>query len=336
MTWSAALPGAALRVMRAAAGRRALRVALLMGGLFVLGVLCATRAQAADGAPSLGDAVGSVATASAGDDPAGGDPAGGGRGAEEAPAVRGDGSDAVPPGLRPVTADVVRSATDRIVRPVRDTVETAAGEVRAAARDVLSTLPSAASVPPPASPLPSLPSPSLPSLSVPPVSVLPDLSGAGGSSVPPDQQGATGRSERPAPDGPDPGPAAGEADRQGGSPDASGADTPGAAGTAAPVRYGPASGAGRELLPDAHTSSTGTGRAGPTAAAEAEAPGTHGDPDGSLGTASGADHGAPRHGDAHAVTPHHRIPLRLVAAVLVRADEGGTRDPYRDIPVSPA
>ncbi|MFF7555240.1 hypothetical protein ACFZA9_20410 [Streptomyces olivaceus] len=331
MTWSAALPGAALRVMRTAAGRRALRLALLMGGLFVLGVLCATRAQAADGAPSLGDAVGRVATA-----PAGGDPAGGGRGAEEAPAVRGGGSDAVPPDLRPVTADVVRSATDRIARPVRDTVETAAGEVRATARNVLSTPPSAAPVPPPASPLTSLPSPSLPSLSVPPVSVLPDLSGVGGPSGASDQQGATGRSERPAPDRPDSGPAAGEADRQGGSPDASGVDVPGAAATAAPVRYGPASGAGGELLPDAHTSSTGTGRAGPTAAAGAEAPGTHGDPDGSLGTASGADHGVPRHGDAHAVTPYHRIPLRLVAAVLVRADEGGTRDPYRDIPVSPA
>ncbi|WFB86302.1 MULTISPECIES: hypothetical protein [Streptomyces] len=328
MTWSAALPGAALRVMRTAAGRRALRVALLMGGLFVLGVLCATRAQAADGAPSLGDAVGRVAAA-----PTGGDPAGGGRGAEEAPAVRGGGSDAVPPDLRPVTADVVRSATDRIARPVRDTVETAVGEVRATARDVLSTLPSAAPVPPPASPLPS---PSLPSLSVPPVSVLPDLSGVGGPSGASDQQGATGRSERPAPDRPDSGPAAGEADLQGGSPDASGVDVPGAAATAAPVRYGPASGAGGELLPDAHTSSTGTGRAGPTAAAEAEAPGTHGDPDGSLGTASGADHGVPRHGDAHAVTPYHRIPLRLVAAVMVRADEGGTRDPYRDIPVSPA
>ncbi|MFC8308456.1 hypothetical protein ACFUMJ_03215 [Streptomyces olivaceus] len=328
MTWSAALPGAALRVMRTAAGRRALRVALLMGGLFVLGVLCATRAQAADGAPSLGDAVGRVATA-----PAGGDPAGGGRGAEEAPAVRGGGSDAVPPDLRPVTADVVRSATDRITRPVRDTVETAVGEVRATARDVLSPPPSAAPVPPPASPLPS---PSLPSLSVPPVSVLPDLSGIGGPSGASDQRGATGRSERPAPDRPDSGPAAGEADLQGGSPDASGVDVPGAAATAAPVRYGPASGAGGELLPDAHTSSTGTGRAGPTAAAEAEAPGTHGDPDGSLGTASGADHGVPRHGDAHAVTPYHRIPLRLVAAVLVRADEGGTRDPYRDIPVSPA
>ncbi|MBZ6079813.1 hypothetical protein KVH15_02015 [Streptomyces olivaceus] len=329
MTWSAALPGAALRVMRTAAGRRALRLALLMGGLFVLGVLCATRAQAADGAPSLGDAVGRVATA-----PAGSDPAGGGRGAEEAPAARGDGSDAVPPDLRPVTADVVRSATDRIARPVRDTVETAVGEVRATARDVLSALPSASPVPPPASPLPS---PSLPSLSVPPVSVLPDLSGVGGPSGASDQQGATGRSERQAPDRPDSGPAAGEGDQQGGSPDASGVDVPGAAATAA--RYGPASGAGGDLLSDAHTStstSTGTGRAGPTAAAEAEAPGTHGDPDGSLGTASGTDHGVPRHGDAHAVTPYHRIPLRLVAAVLVRADEGGTRDPYRDIPVSPA
>ena len=49
MTSPAVLPGAALRVMRTAAGRRALQVALLVGGLFVLGFLCGEQAQAADG-----------------------------------------------------------------------------------------------------------------------------------------------------------------------------------------------------------------------------------------------------------------------------------------------
>lgn len=51
-TLSAALPGAALRMTRTAAGRRALQVGLLVGGLFVLGLLCGERADAADGATS--------------------------------------------------------------------------------------------------------------------------------------------------------------------------------------------------------------------------------------------------------------------------------------------
>ncbi|MGI5428104.1 hypothetical protein [Streptomyces sp. CA-179760] len=49
MTSSAALSGAVVRVLRAAAGRRALQVALLVGGVLVLGLLCGERAYAADG-----------------------------------------------------------------------------------------------------------------------------------------------------------------------------------------------------------------------------------------------------------------------------------------------
>ncbi|MEV6027238.1 hypothetical protein [Streptomyces sp. NPDC052036] len=51
MTLPAALPfaGAALRVMRGAAGRRALHLAVLVGGLFALGLLCEGQAHAADG-----------------------------------------------------------------------------------------------------------------------------------------------------------------------------------------------------------------------------------------------------------------------------------------------
>lgn len=49
MALSAVLPDAALRVTRTAAGRRALQVALLVGGLFVLGLLCGEQARAADG-----------------------------------------------------------------------------------------------------------------------------------------------------------------------------------------------------------------------------------------------------------------------------------------------
>lgn len=52
MTWSPAVPGAALRAMRVAAGRRAVQLALLVGAVFVLGVLCGEPAQAADGTPA--------------------------------------------------------------------------------------------------------------------------------------------------------------------------------------------------------------------------------------------------------------------------------------------
>ncbi|WP_461066952.1 hypothetical protein [Streptomyces pseudoechinosporeus] len=59
-TLSAALPGAALRMTRTAGGRRALQVGLLVGGLFVLGLLCGERADAADGATSGVTATGVV------------------------------------------------------------------------------------------------------------------------------------------------------------------------------------------------------------------------------------------------------------------------------------
>ncbi|MCX4906012.1 hypothetical protein [Streptomyces sp. NBC_00878] len=49
MAPSAVLPDVALRVTRTAAARRALQVALLVGGLFVLGLLCGEQARAADG-----------------------------------------------------------------------------------------------------------------------------------------------------------------------------------------------------------------------------------------------------------------------------------------------
>ncbi|MFD8300817.1 hypothetical protein ACFV29_00465 [Streptomyces sp. NPDC059690] len=58
MTWPAALPAAAVRVMRSAAGRRALQVMVVVGGLFALGFLCGEQAHAADGAPGTSSAPG--------------------------------------------------------------------------------------------------------------------------------------------------------------------------------------------------------------------------------------------------------------------------------------
>ncbi|MFE9447236.1 hypothetical protein [Streptomyces sp. NPDC006739] len=70
MTLSAVQSGAAVRVMRTVAGRRALQVALLVGGLFLLGFVCGEQAHAAEGTPAVtsvtssahlaGDVVGDV------------------------------------------------------------------------------------------------------------------------------------------------------------------------------------------------------------------------------------------------------------------------------------
>ncbi|MEU0942919.1 hypothetical protein ABZ379_08980 [Streptomyces canus] len=58
-------------------------------------------------------------------------------------------------------------------------------------------------------------------------------------------------------------------------------------------------------------------------------------PGGALGGKSAMDNGSSRHGDAHAVTPDHRAPLRLVAGAAASVDAAGTRDRHRDIPVFP-
>ncbi|MFF3498730.1 hypothetical protein [Streptomyces sp. NPDC003247] len=63
--------------------------------------------------------------------------------------------------------------------------------------------------------------------------------------------------------------------------------------------------------------------------------GPAGHPDGALGSVPVVDSGSARHGDAHAVTPGDRLPLRLVPGGAVRADAAETRDRYRDIPVFP-
>ena len=61
-----------------------------------------------------------------------------------------------------------------------------------------------------------------------------------------------------------------------------------------------------------------------------------GDPTGMLGANTAVDNGTSRHGDAHAVALDHRAPLRLVPGAAARADAAVTRDRHRDIPVFPA
>ncbi|MFE9055015.1 hypothetical protein [Streptomyces mutabilis] len=396
MIWSAVLPDAARRMMRTAAGRRALHVMLLVGGLFVLGVLCGERAQAAEGVPSLRDVTGQVVDASP--ERRQGEPTGREpvvpqslRSGQDSPAVRGPEAVVPVPGLRPVIEGVVRSVEARVVRPVEDglvrpaesrlarpgsaetrlvrsagtrlvrpagtrlvrpvvdlaeTVTDGLGTVAQAKVPPLEALttppgltgpPSGLTAPPPG--LPDPPS-GLPG----PPSGLSDLPGL------PDLLAPTGLPGRTVPDAPSPQtlpsttePAA--ADASGASEDATvsavvpDARSTGGAAASAPAAYGPASVASA-ARPAAHVAADRTVAAsgattptpGPTPARRSPT----GDPDGALGTGAGADHGTPRHGDAHAVTPHHRIPFRLVPGALVRADAPETRDRYRDVPVSPA
>ncbi|MEU9590081.1 hypothetical protein AB0D84_10190 [Streptomyces sp. NPDC048193] len=329
---SAALPGAALRVMRTAAGWRALRLALLVGGLFVLGAVCGERAQAAEGAPSVPEAVGRVldvlpaerAQAS----PAGGTPPAApasrpGRAA--GPTVAGD--------LRPVTGLVVRTVTDQVVRPVGDVVGAVTEELGAAARVAVPPL-EALPKPPSEPSLPALPSPPPPSSTPPDVSGLPGL---------PDRPGLSELPGRPVPPARDAGPAtapptapdvhAAEADSDDGAAASAGAAAGGPADVPA-VAYGPALDGDGGARFTAHDDARGVTSGPPVPAPAHRAPA--GGADGALGAGTGADGGMTRHGDVHALAPHHPAPVRLVPGAVAHADAPEPREPYRDVPVSPA
>ncbi|MFD5862107.1 chromosomal replication initiator protein DnaA [Streptomyces chartreusis] len=64
MTWPAALPGAAVRFLRIAAGRRALQLVLVAGGLLAIGLLGGERAYAADGSGGVPVGTSSVSATS--------------------------------------------------------------------------------------------------------------------------------------------------------------------------------------------------------------------------------------------------------------------------------
>ena len=157
MNWPAVLSGAALRVMRTAVGRRVrqrvLQVALLVGGLFVFGVVFGGHAQAAEG--------GSV-------------PAG--------PVHLGK------PGI-PVVTSVVQSVpvlvpetTAQVVQPVADVVKTVTEVLAKVQVPPLSSLPTLPSLPAE----PTLPVQTLPAQSTPvpvPVPATPQPSHGAGSKV---------------------------------------------------------------------------------------------------------------------------------------------------------
>ncbi|MEV6178905.1 hypothetical protein ACIHAR_16125 [Streptomyces sp. NPDC052016] len=157
MAWPAALSGAALRVLRSAAGRRALHGVLLVGGLFALGILFGGQAQAADGAsaPTASPPQLSLPAPTATDANAGAE-------AGTAPPTP-----SIPVGAKVVrsTGELVAAVTEELAEAQVDVPSVASPSVPLSSVPTRPSLPSLPSFPelPDAPELPSLPSlPTLP------------------------------------------------------------------------------------------------------------------------------------------------------------------------------
>ncbi|MEU9185172.1 hypothetical protein AB0D14_11520 [Streptomyces sp. NPDC048484] len=341
---------------RRAMGRRALRLMLLLGGLFVLGLLSAEQARAADGvvsaskptgvvrsvtgsvermtattpsAPSMTSTTSLLSAASSASASASGP--GSGSGAASAPASAAvseqpglpeavvPATDEVQRVVRPVIEQVVRPVTERVVAPAVGHVVRPIGDLVDQITDGVAEQPA----PPqwwPSLPLPQPQSPTLPA--VPGLPEPPGLS-------PPALSGQT------LPAG-----TAAQEQQQGG---AAGKDQDRAAekharGESVAAEFGPRFAGGRAAVADddvrhhAHA----RGAAQVTRAAKApvhQVPG--GDPTGALRCHSAVDSGSPRHGDAQAVTFNGRVRPTLVPGAAADVTAAGIRDRHRNIPASP-
>ncbi|WP_158713698.1 hypothetical protein [Streptomyces sp. NRRL WC-3626] len=302
MTWPAAVPGAALRAMRTAAGRRAVRLALLVGAVFVLGVLCGgERAQAADGGPVPETGLGApVADA----------PPGPNSPASLVDALTVPSPDTAGP-IGRLTGTVVRTVDERVARPVAELAEAVTGRLDETTHSGLPGL---------AHPVP------LPGLTRP--------------APPPGPAGVPERtSPESAAPGPRPGTAtqapshAPHRDTQDGpkAPDGQ-ARTPGP--LTGPFLHGPEPTRDTVPVTDAHPAHRPAQDAEPAP----RAPGAPaGRPDGVTGGRAAVDHGTERPGgDTRTVAACPRPPLRPVPGAVERAGATGERGPYRAVPVSPA
>ncbi|MCL8011693.1 hypothetical protein [Streptomyces sp. AS02] len=373
MTWSAALPVAALRVLRTAAGRRALRVALVVGGLFALGLLCGERAYAADGVP-VGSGTAStpsvsVPSASSVTAPAAsvGALPSAPKDEETAPAP------ALPESPRPLAPNTPAPNTpapaaphptdtdtdtdtdtgtgtdtedadpapapdatdDQVLRPVTHGLLPGVGDrvVNPVVKPVVDVVESVTEGLAEAPPLSALPT--LPALpSLPTVPESPTWPSWPGFEVPGLPSFPTLPNHPGVPAQTLPAPFT-PTPQPGPAVPASGdaSDGEGRTATAAPVAYGP------RYVADAAApgvpAPTGAHRAAPSVGAPAQqAPVDH--PGGVGGSRSAGDNSTPRHGDAHAVSLNQRAPLRLVPGAAARADVDEIQDRHGDIPVSPA
>lgn len=343
--------------MRAAAGRRALEAVLLVGAVFVLGMLCGERAQAADGVPGetsslslSADTVEAVVPP-----PVNGVPTARLSGEAQraatsvaltapatptapatltAPAIPTAPADSRKRGAadpaRPPTGALAGSVDERAVRPVGELVGAVTGR------------PAESPGRPPLLPeLPELPvlpePPGLPDLTRPaPLPGLPEAPTVPGHGLPapltpaPEPRASAPRPESSTtstPSTPPTPPSAGP----------SGPPVPpvpaGRAGTTVPVAFVPeaADAGGATRGDDGHGHGTPRGAVPTDPAPAPHAPGAPADrPDGTAGN------GTPRHGDTPAVTPYSHPSPRLVPGAVERAEATGTQDRYRDVPVSPA
>lgn len=306
-----------------------LYVALLAGGLFVLGFLCGGRAQAAEGGTAPAPRPASAAQSAAASAPT----------VPGTSSVRPDPADRAKESTKPLTEQAVpsvRETVDQVVRPVVDTVRTVTDTVTDGLSEGRLTVPPLQSLPilselPILSDLPGLSDlPSLPELpgapddpSLPGIPTAPTLPGDVALPVPPGQASPAPAADAPARRHPEQATAHDDAEP------AAGRRAP----AAAPRTYGP-----RPVAADL-TLTTGAARgtvgSGPRAGHAPPEQAPAGDPDGMAGNRSALGDGASRHFDGQAVTSNHRAPLRLAPGATARGDAPATRDRHRDIPVFP-
>ncbi|WP_158692695.1 hypothetical protein [Streptomyces roseochromogenus] len=308
MTFPAALLGTTVRVLRTAAGRRALQLAVLVGGLFALGFLCGEQAHAADGTP-LPAKVTSARLGETGHE----NPVRAVRTVTERVAA-------------PVHEAGERSAAPQhrvgkqVVAPVRKVVEQAVTQAVTPVRDVVASVfrsldaTAARAVEKPRTSAPTL---ALPGLTQVPAAAV-QLASEPQSTAPRPQGHGDATVFAPA----------GQKQRHAGARTHAHADRA-AVGAPAPVAgYGPE--AISVPQPVAHalvrhgTAALGApGRSAPA-----------GDPDGVLGKQA-ADGNVSGHGDAYALPLDDRAPLRFAPGATARVDAPRTRERHRDIPVFP-
>ncbi|WP_159024893.1 hypothetical protein [Streptomyces sp. CB01373] len=350
MTWPAALPGAALRATRTAAGRRALELGLLVGLLFALGLVCGQQARAAEGGPAA-------------------------RLTETAPAsVRAPASlpssgvqPVVERVMRPVVEPVAGSVVERVVKPVAEPIAqpVVEGGVRPVVGPVVDSLvrpvvkPVVKPVVEPA--VESVVGVVTGSVVRPVVQPVGDVVGAvvGGAvgagpeapvvPVVPGMPVVPGLpAPLPLPSEPQSGPVAPAREVQLRQPTGSAGPTTSKGHTSTPnartghgvtAPYGPRCAGATAGLGGAtvRVQTHPAPRAG-LVAPLTRLPAGHGPArgaDGVLGDHAAADSGSSRHGDAPAVTLPERAPLRLLSGAAARTAEAGIRDRSQAVPVFP-
>ncbi|WP_317444957.1 hypothetical protein [Streptomyces collinus] len=301
MTLPAAPFGTAVRVLRTAAGRRALQLTLVVAGLFVLGFLCGEQAHAAEGAPTT--VTGRVTTPVR-------DVVRTASGALEDTRAEAPTLPAVPPVHLPT-----------LPPPPTTHLPTLPHLPAVPHLPTLPHLPPTRLPSPPVTPVPAprptaAPLPKRPEGSRLPAQSLPAAPAAPASR--PDRNGGTAAAAGP--------------HRVGGE-----ARTAAVGPRPSATAYGPHVTRPAARASEAPARASGQPATAPVAlpAGAPAPPRPTGDPDGVLGKQA-ADAPAPRHGDGRAVAPDGRAPLRLLpAGTVARTDAPRTRERHRDVPVFP-